>query len=30
VGNGVPGPLFKRIHLAFTNYVRELAKTPAL
>jgi D-alanine transaminase len=30
VGNGVPGPVFKRIHLAFTNYVRELAKTPAL
>lgn len=30
VGNGVPGPLFKRIHLAFSNYVRELAKTPAL
>jgi D-alanine transaminase len=30
VGSGVPGPLFKRIHLAFTNYVRELAKTPAL
>jgi len=30
VGGGVPGPLFKRIHLAFTNYIRELAKTPAL
>jgi len=30
VGSGVPGPLFKRIHLAFTNYIRELAKTPAL
>ena len=30
VGNGVPGPLFKRIHLAFSNYIRELAKTPAL
>jgi D-alanine transaminase len=30
VGAGVPGPLFKRIHLAFTNYIRELAKTPAL
>ena len=30
VGNGVPGPMFKRIHLAFTNYIRELAKTPAL
>ncbi len=30
VGNGVPGPLFKRIHLAFASYIRELAKTPAL
>ena len=30
VGSGVPGPLFKRIHLAFTNYIRELATTPAL
>jgi len=30
VGTGVPGPLFKRIHLAFTNYIRELAQTPAL
>jgi D-alanine transaminase len=30
VGNGAPGPLFKRIHLAFANYIRELAKTPAL
>jgi D-alanine transaminase len=30
VGSGVPGPLFKRIHLAFANYIRELAKTPAL
>jgi D-alanine transaminase len=30
VGSGVPGPVFKRIHLAFTNYIRELAKTPAL
>jgi len=30
VGSGVPGPLFKRIHLAFTNYIRELAQTPAL
>jgi D-alanine transaminase len=30
VGSAVPGPVFKRIHLAFTNYIRELAKTPAL
>jgi D-alanine transaminase len=30
VGGGVPGPLFKRLYLAFTNYVRELAKTPPL
>jgi len=30
VGSGLPGPLFKRIHLAFANYVRELGKTPAL
>jgi len=30
VGTGAPGPVFKRIHLAFTNYVRELAQTPAL
>ena len=30
VGAGVPGPLFKRIHLAFANYIRELGKTPAL
>jgi D-alanine transaminase len=30
VGIGVPGPLFKRMYLAFANYIRELAKTPAL
>lgn len=30
VGGGVPGPLFKRLYLAFTNYIRELAKTPPL
>ena len=30
VGSGLPGPLFKRIHLAFVNYIRELGKTPAL
>jgi D-alanine transaminase len=30
VGGGVPGPLFERIHLAFANYIRELAKAPPL
>jgi D-alanine transaminase len=30
VGSGAPGPLFKRMHLAFLNYIRELQKTPAL
>ncbi len=25
-----PGPLFKRMHLAFADYIRELGKTPAL
>ena len=30
VGGGKPGPLFKRMHAAFTDYVRELAGTPAL
>ena len=30
VGAGVPGPLFKRMHLAFANFIRELAKAPAL
>jgi D-alanine transaminase len=30
VGAGVPGPLFKRIHLAFANFIRELAKAPPL
>jgi D-alanine transaminase len=30
VGAGVPGPLFKRIHLAFETYIRELAKAPPL
>jgi D-alanine transaminase len=30
VGSGVTGPLFKRIHLAFANYIRELAKAPPL
>jgi D-alanine transaminase len=30
VGGGVPGPLFKRMSLAFVNYIRELKNTPAL
>jgi D-alanine transaminase len=30
VGGGKPGPLFKRMHTAFTDYVRELGGTPAL
>ncbi len=30
VGAGKPGPLFKRMSIAFTNYVRELGRTPAL
>jgi len=30
VGNGVPGPLFKRMHAAFLDYTRELAGTPAI
>jgi len=30
VGNGEPGPLFKRMNAAFTGYIRELAGTPAL
>jgi D-alanine transaminase len=30
VGNGKPGPLFKRINAAFADYTRELAGTPAL
>jgi D-alanine transaminase len=30
VGAGTPGPLFKRMSIAFTNYIRELGKTPAL
>jgi D-alanine transaminase len=30
VGTGAPGALFKRIHLAFANYIRELGKSPAL
>ena len=30
VGNGVPGPLFKRMHAAFLEYTRELAGTPAI
>jgi D-alanine transaminase len=30
VGSGLPGPLFKRMHAAFADYVRELSGTPAL
>jgi D-alanine transaminase len=30
VGSGNPGPLFKRMNAAFTDYVHELAATPAL
>ena len=30
IGNGKPGPLFKRISAAFADYTRELAGTPAL
>lgn len=30
VGAGIPGPLFKRMHRAFTDYTQELAGTPAL
>jgi D-alanine transaminase len=30
VGTGRPGPLFKRLHAAFLDYVRELAGTPCL
>ncbi len=30
VGNGAPGPVFKRMHIAFANYIRELGTTPSL
>jgi D-alanine transaminase len=30
VGSGMPGPLFKRMSLAFGNYIRELKDQPAL
>jgi D-alanine transaminase len=30
VGGGKPGPLFKRMSLAFANYIRELKDKPAL
>jgi D-alanine transaminase len=30
VGSGRPGPLFKRMHAAFVDYIRELAGTPPL
>jgi D-alanine transaminase len=30
VGGGMPGPLFKRMYVAFNNYIRDLKGTPAL
>ena len=30
VGGGVPGPLFRRMHAAFHDHIRELAGTPPL
>ncbi len=30
VGDGSPGPLFRRMHTAFVDYIRELAEAPAL
>ena len=30
VGSGMPGPLFKRMSLAFANYIRELKDKPVL
>jgi D-alanine transaminase len=30
VGDGKPGPLFRSTHKAFLDYIRELARTPAL
>jgi len=30
VGDGKPGPLFRRMHKAFQDYIRELAGTPDL
>jgi D-alanine transaminase len=30
VGDGKPGPLFRRMHRAFVDYIRELAQAPAL
>lgn len=30
VGDGTPGPAFRRIHKAFLDYVRELSSSPAL
>jgi D-alanine transaminase len=30
VGSGMPGPLFKRMYIAFNNYIRDLDGTPAL
>jgi D-alanine transaminase len=30
VGDGRPGPLFRRLHTAFVDYIRELAEVPPL
>jgi D-alanine transaminase len=30
VGDGTPGPLFRRMHKAFLDYIRELARAPFL
>jgi D-alanine transaminase len=30
VGDGKPGPLFRRMHKAFLDYIRELARAPVL
>jgi D-alanine transaminase len=30
VGDGRPGPLFRRLHTAFVDYIRELAEAPPL
>ncbi len=30
VGDGLPGPAFRRLHRAFVDYIREIATSPAL
>ena len=30
VGTGKPGPIFKKMHTAFTDYIREISTAPAL